>query len=138
MCSLASEPRSEEEQGSEYKPVRGRPPIKLSWASIEPYFCRPQPEAAKALGISLTSLKVVCRKQGLLKWPYRRIQPGKGKGWMRAAAASGKECNEHAVARREAAVKVKDKRTDLQPAMVPQALGASEILKPIPLKPAGT
>ena len=54
------------------KPARGRPPLKVDFAAIEQYFHLPQPEAAKALGISLTSLKHVCRKHGLNKWPYRR------------------------------------------------------------------
>jgi hypothetical protein len=54
------------------KPARGRPPLKVDFAAIEQFLHLPQPEAAKALGISLTSLKLVCRKQGLNKWPYRR------------------------------------------------------------------
>jgi hypothetical protein len=54
------------------KPARGRPPLKVDFGAIERFLHLPQPEAAKALGISLTSLKLVCRKQGLTKWPYRR------------------------------------------------------------------
>jgi len=32
-----------------------------------------QPDAARALGISLTSLKQVCRKLGVARWPYQRL-----------------------------------------------------------------
>ena len=35
-------------------------------------FGRPQPEAAQILGISLTTLKQVCRRLGVTRWPYRR------------------------------------------------------------------
>lgn len=35
-------------------------------------FHLPQPDAAKALGISLTTLKQVCRRHGMFRWPYRR------------------------------------------------------------------
>jgi len=56
-------------------PQRGRKPVSLELATVEAKFELPQPEAAKELGISLTSLKLVCRKLGLKKWPYRR--PGK-------------------------------------------------------------
>ena len=33
----------------------------------------PQPLAAKELGISLTALKQICRKLGIVRWPYQRI-----------------------------------------------------------------
>jgi len=56
-------------------PQRGRKPVSLELATVEAKFDLPQPEAAMELGISLTSLKLVCRKLGLKKWPYRR--PGK-------------------------------------------------------------
>ena len=62
------------------KPALGRPPVKVDFAAIEQYFHLPQPEAAKALGISLTSLKLVCRKRGLNKWPYRRVGAGRAYG----------------------------------------------------------
>lgn len=53
-------------------PVRGRPPVKVDIEALQLLFDRPQPEAASSLGISLTSLKLVCRKLGMTRWPYRR------------------------------------------------------------------
>ena len=70
---------------------RGRPPIKLDWAAVKPFLGIPQPEAAKALGISLTSLKLVCRKQGLTKWPYRRVHQAAGRRTAADAGSSDKE-----------------------------------------------
>ena len=70
---------------------RGRPPIKLDWAAVKPFLGIPQPEAAKALGISLTSLKLVCRKQGLTKWPYRRVHQAAGRSTAADAGSSDKE-----------------------------------------------
>ena len=73
-----------EQDAKREKPARGRPPLKVDFTSIERFLHLPQPEAAKALGISLTSLKLVCRKQGLTKWPYRRA--GRNGGASRADA----------------------------------------------------
>ena len=44
----------------------------LSYQGVASLFGRPQTEAAERLGISLTSLKEVCRKLGVPRWPYRR------------------------------------------------------------------
>ena len=66
------------------KPAGGRPPCKVDFTSVERSMHLPQPEAAKALGISLTTLKIVCRTQGLTKWPYRRA--GRNGGASRADA----------------------------------------------------
>ena len=52
---------------------RGRPPVKVDLEELQSKFDRPQPEAAQALGISLTCLKLVCRRLGLKRWPYRRV-----------------------------------------------------------------
>ena len=43
----------------------------LDLAAMQDKFTLPQEEAARELGISLTSLKQVCRKLGLKRWPYR-------------------------------------------------------------------
>jgi len=51
---------------------KGRSPMLLSYQGVASLFGRPQPEAAERLGISLTSLKEVCRKLGVPRWPYRR------------------------------------------------------------------
>ena len=66
------------------QPQRGRKPIAIERSTFEAVFHMPQPDAAKQLGISLTSMKQVSRKLGLTKWPYRRqcklASKGKGKG----------------------------------------------------------
>jgi hypothetical protein len=54
------------------QPQRGRKPIAIERSTVEAVFHMPQPDAAMHLGISLTSLKLVSRKLGLAKWPYRR------------------------------------------------------------------
>ena len=52
--------------------ARGRPPAKVDVEMMKGMFGMPQPEAAKALGVSITTLKQVCRRLGLQRWPYRR------------------------------------------------------------------
>ena len=49
-----------------------RPPSKVDIEQLQMLFEQPQPEAAKRLGISLTTLKQVCRRLGVSRWPYRR------------------------------------------------------------------
>jgi len=49
-----------------------RPPSKVNIEDLQMLFEKPQPEAAKTLGISLTTLKQVCRRLGVSRWPYRR------------------------------------------------------------------
>ena len=51
---------------------KGRSPMLLSYQGVASLFGRPQTEAAERLGISLTSLKQVCRKLGVPRWPYAR------------------------------------------------------------------
>ena len=50
----------------------GRAPMVLSLDDIVPLFDLPQAQAAQRLGVALTSLKVVCRKLGVDRWPYLR------------------------------------------------------------------
>jgi hypothetical protein len=52
--------------------TRGRPPAEVDEEALRRLFCVPQPEAAKALGVSLTTLKKTCRRLGLVRWPYIR------------------------------------------------------------------
>ena len=47
---------------------KGRAPLKFDVKSIQPLFVLPQKDAARALGISLTALKKVCRKLGINSW----------------------------------------------------------------------
>jgi hypothetical protein len=42
---------------------------------LQQYFGLPEKEVAKRLGICLTSLKKVCRSNGILRWPYRKVFP---------------------------------------------------------------
>ena len=39
------------------------------------YFQLPEKEVAKKLGMSLTSLKKMCRQNGIDRWPYRKVRP---------------------------------------------------------------
>jgi hypothetical protein len=54
-------------------PAKGRSPVLISRDSISALFCHPQGEAARTLGVSLTTLKQVCRKLGVPRWPYMRV-----------------------------------------------------------------
>ena len=51
---------------------RGRAPLKVDGHAIQSLFDRPQGEAAKQLGISTTAMKQLCRKFGIVRWPYSR------------------------------------------------------------------
>ena len=63
-------PRRKTNENGVYK--RGRLRISVDLDSIRMLFGMRQPEAAKTLTISLTALKQVCRKLGIVRWPYRR------------------------------------------------------------------
>lgn len=58
--------------GDETVPEKGRRPVEVDLRMIQGLFGVPQPDAAAALGVSLTALKQVCRKLGILRWPYQR------------------------------------------------------------------
>ena len=59
--------------GADSVPVaKGRQPVELTRRAISAMFVMPQPHAARHLGISLTALKQVCRKLGIVRWPYMR------------------------------------------------------------------
>jgi hypothetical protein len=51
---------------------RQRHPTGFTFAKIAKAFDRPQAEAAAAFGISITTMKHICRHFGLDRWPYRR------------------------------------------------------------------
>jgi hypothetical protein len=57
-------------------PERGRSPMRLGNQAIVSLFGIPQADAACQLGISLTTLKVACRKLGISRWPYTRRRHG--------------------------------------------------------------
>ncbi|MGB1593610.1 MAG: RWP-RK domain-containing protein, partial [Promethearchaeia archaeon] len=58
--------------GDETFPEKGRRPVEVDLRMIQGLFGVPQPDAAAALGVSLTALKQVCRKLGIPRWPYQR------------------------------------------------------------------
>ena len=77
--------------------------VVLSPASLSKLFHMRQLDAAKHLGISLTSLKSACRRIGLDRWPYERTyermsergcRKGSRKGRKESARGSGKELEE--------------------------------------------
>jgi hypothetical protein len=42
---------------------------------LSKYFSMPEKTVAKQLGICLTSLKKICRQNGINRWPYRKVRP---------------------------------------------------------------
>ena len=42
---------------------------------LSTYFHLPEKEVAKKLGMCLTSLKKICRQNGINRWPYRKVRP---------------------------------------------------------------
>jgi len=48
--------------------------IKLSVQELSKYFKMPEKAVAKHLGIGLTSLKKICRANGINRWPYRKVR----------------------------------------------------------------
>lgn len=57
-------------QGTKRK--RGNTPIELTVARISTVLHMPQAKAARAMGISATALKSVCRRLGIRSWPNAR------------------------------------------------------------------
>lgn len=47
--------------------------IELSMQELSKYFKMPEKAVAKHLGICLTSLKKICRANGINRWPYRKV-----------------------------------------------------------------
>jgi hypothetical protein len=45
----------------------------LDMAEVSKYFCLPEKDVAKHLGVCLTSLKKICRQNGIKRWPYRKV-----------------------------------------------------------------
>jgi hypothetical protein len=69
--------RKRDEKETDTMPCRGRPAMTLNLEAVQAKFDLPQQEAARALGISVTSLKQVCRKLGVKRWPYHRVTQAK-------------------------------------------------------------
>ena len=41
---------------------------------LQKHFCFPMAQAAENFGVSLTLFKKICRKNGIKRWPHRRIK----------------------------------------------------------------
>ena len=52
-----------------------RSPLEFTYKKLSLYFMLPLPIAARALEISHTSLKKLCRELGIVRWPYVRGGP---------------------------------------------------------------
>jgi hypothetical protein len=65
-------PRRKHADGGAVQCTKGRPPVFLEYERISVLFGTPQAQAAETLEISITSLKQVCRKLGITRWPYAR------------------------------------------------------------------
>mmetsp|Transcript_10742 Transcript_10742/g.15158 ORF Transcript_10742/g.15158 Transcript_10742/m.15158 type:complete len:483 (+) Transcript_10742:98-1546(+) len=55
------------------EPRQGRRASTLVLADLERYYTQPLAEASKALGLSATMLKKVCRGFGIRRWPHRQL-----------------------------------------------------------------
>lgn len=41
--------------------------------ALRKHFHEPLVHAAKALGVSVSHLKTICREHGIKRWPYRKV-----------------------------------------------------------------
>jgi hypothetical protein len=57
---------------SQPTPTKGRSALRIDAASLENVFGMPLRQAAQALGISITSVKMASRSLGIQKWPYKK------------------------------------------------------------------
>jgi len=72
MDAVSVFPRRKAGDGQSAKRTGFRKPLTFRLEQLEPLFCKPQSIAAKELGVSVTTLKQVCRHLGLDHWPFRR------------------------------------------------------------------
>jgi hypothetical protein len=56
-------------------PCKRRAPVQIDMEALQGLYDMPQPDAARELGIALTTLKQACRKLGIKRWPYARKFP---------------------------------------------------------------
>ena len=71
------------------QPRRKRAPSSFSRDIIEPYLTMPLAQAAAALGLSVSSLKRICRRIGIDRWPYQR--PGVNSDMLAETGNSAKK-----------------------------------------------
>ena len=50
-------------------------PIQLTASLLRQHFAMPLHDAARKLGICATAVKKVCRKMGIMQWPFQRLKP---------------------------------------------------------------
>jgi len=55
-------------------PCRSRRKKEIDLETLSQYFHMTIQDASKALDISGTSLKKICRKYGLERWPHRKVR----------------------------------------------------------------
>ncbi|PKA62494.1 Protein RKD2 [Apostasia shenzhenica] len=67
-------------------PRNGKP----SFEDVAKFFSIPIAEAASVLGVSDSVLKRICRQNGVLRWPYRKVLAGKTVEDIKKDAASEK------------------------------------------------
>jgi len=72
MDEVSVFPRRKAGDGQSAKRTGFRKPLTLRLEQLEPLYCKPQSIAAKELGVSVTTLKQVCRSLGLDHWPFCR------------------------------------------------------------------
>ncbi|EKX53850.1 hypothetical protein GUITHDRAFT_100816 [Guillardia theta CCMP2712] len=58
--------------GEDEGPQKGRLPLVIDITTLQNLYGVPLVKAAKILGISLTTLKQVCRRLGIQRWPYQK------------------------------------------------------------------
>ncbi|EKX40308.1 hypothetical protein GUITHDRAFT_113549 [Guillardia theta CCMP2712] len=66
-------------------PMQNSCAVEITWEKLEQHFHESLPVAASKLGIGKSTMKLVCRKLGLVKWPY------KNKGGRQLAAQGSKK-----------------------------------------------
>uniref|UniRef100_A0A7S0DXM2 RWP-RK domain-containing protein n=1 Tax=Hanusia phi TaxID=3032 RepID=A0A7S0DXM2_9CRYP len=52
-------------------PMQNSCAVEITWEKLEQHFHESLPVAASKLGIGKSTMKLVCRKLGLVKWPYK-------------------------------------------------------------------
>ena len=73
VCDTPSSSVSAADDDSQRTRVsRKRRPSEFTYACVERFFDRPLTEAAEAFGVSVTTMKQICRKFGVSRWPYKR------------------------------------------------------------------
>ena len=78
--------------GAQRGSPRSQQPVKLDYQTIQALFGMPQPNAARMLGIALTTLKQVCRRFGIARWPYTRTFYDTGRA-RQSSPVDGSACS---------------------------------------------